>query len=107
VSVMEEFGNNDIGCTSLNVIIPATSYMTCIPTPVRDHRGHVLDMPLLGARAGGHGIGSVSGTRSSGSPSPSGVSNSVIGSHSGNVIGIHSGSGNGTPGGRDLHTGAS
>jgi hypothetical protein len=32
VSVMEEFGNNDIGCTSLNVIIPATSYMTCIPT---------------------------------------------------------------------------
>jgi hypothetical protein len=34
VSVMEEFGNNDIGCTSLNVIIPATSYMTCIPTGV-------------------------------------------------------------------------
>ncbi len=32
MSVMEEFGNNDIGCTSLNVIIPATSYMTCIPT---------------------------------------------------------------------------
>ena len=31
MSVMEEFGNNDIGCTSLNVIIPATSYMTCIP----------------------------------------------------------------------------
>ena len=28
MSVMEEFGNNDIGCTSLNVIIPATSYMT-------------------------------------------------------------------------------
>ena len=32
MSVMEAFVNNDIGCSSLNVIFPATSEMTCIPT---------------------------------------------------------------------------
>ena len=53
MSVMEEFGNNDIGCTSLNVIIPATSYMTCIPTSAADviiakffHDRHKVLLPV-------------------------------------------------------------
>jgi hypothetical protein len=49
VSVMEEFGNNDIGCTSLNVIIPATSYMTCIPT-MGDIRWGRVGMGLMVVR---------------------------------------------------------